>query len=459
MNFLTSIIKHIGIALISLGTLFAGHSFQAGTTFTPVQCAQTTLSGAGITSSATTIPVTAFTNMGGSITLTQAMFGTTGYATLEPNNPSKTENISFTGITQNANGTASLTGVTRGLDFVSPYQASTTLQKAHSGGQYLICSNSAPFYGQFALLNNPQTFPSLNTFTDPPIVTNSATATNQLASVSYVNGIAFGSTPVLVPAGGTGQTQFASGAILVGNGSGNILASSSPTVNFITATSSSGTSNFNGNVTINGTLTAPNYNNVLGSSTISTTLNVGTVNATSSINLNGVAIKPYLRTISITTGTNTTSSASTTLASITIPANTLVANNVLKIDAEYEAHSTATCNYAIQFGTGNATSTYAAGLIAANSTPDVNLGSMNVNIYATTTTGQIGFGNSYNLQTSAALGNSSNITTGASVLSYVLANMSAYNITAQTYVAFQAKMDTGSGGCFLDTVNVGVYSQ
>lgn len=128
-----------------------------------VSAKPTTLYGSGISSSATTITLTDLTvpNSNAPINFSTAFgsaSGTKAYATLEPKSATKKEFISFTGITQNANGTAILTGVTRGLDFQSPYTASSTLRKSHAGGTSVVISNSPQFYQQIIdYINNATT--------------------------------------------------------------------------------------------------------------------------------------------------------------------------------------------------------------------------------------------------------------------------------------------------------------
>lgn len=159
MNKLSSLVVGFGLVLSSLlhpvatyHKLTAEPAQQslgaASTSFTPVQARSSTLSGSGATAGATTLNLTAFVTPGGT-PITMANFGNIGYVTIEPGT-SKEENTSFTGITQNANGTAQLTGVSRGLSFTYPYAASSTLAKAHAGGSVVVTSNSAPFYSQFA---------------------------------------------------------------------------------------------------------------------------------------------------------------------------------------------------------------------------------------------------------------------------------------------------------------------
>ena len=73
------------------------------------------------------------------------------YGTLDPQT-SKPEFISFTGITQNADGTATLTGVTRGLSRTpagSACIASTTLAQAHAAQSIFIVSDSPCFFYEY----------------------------------------------------------------------------------------------------------------------------------------------------------------------------------------------------------------------------------------------------------------------------------------------------------------------
>lgn len=170
---------------------------QSFGSFTPVGGQTYTLSGAGINSSATSITLNSFTTPDGRA-LAMSMFGSIGYAVIDPNSPTKIEDVTFTGITQNANGTAVLTGVSRGMDFVSPYAASTSLAYSHSGGAYLILSNSAGFYGQqFLFSNNLGSSTAIITFspTAPPQYYPSVGAqatgginstSSEFASIAYV---------------------------------------------------------------------------------------------------------------------------------------------------------------------------------------------------------------------------------------------------------------------------------
>ena len=204
MNIILGIGKVLATAWLGLGMLFnpATYSPQQnfGTSFTPVQTQKTILAGAGIGLSDSSIVLQSLKLPDGTV-ITMANFGDIGYATIEPG-ASKEEQISFTGITQNANQTATLTGVSRGLAFVSPYAPTASLQRSHAGGSTLIITNTAAFYSQFAALKNNATVTGQWTFTtsSPPILNSSSSAdvTNpaQFTTKAYVdNSVISGGVP------------------------------------------------------------------------------------------------------------------------------------------------------------------------------------------------------------------------------------------------------------------------
>lgn len=204
MNLFKYIISAILAAVILIGGVVTGEKFvqpassastQSFGSFTPVGGQTYTLSGSGITSTQNTVPLTSFTTPDGRA-LVMSDFGSVGYAVIDPNSPSKIEDITFTGISQSPNGTATLTGVSRGMDFISPYLASSSLAYSHAGGAYLILSNTAGFYGQqFFFLNNNGTSSATLVFgsTTPPMYDADPVWLNFtpqiLADVSYVNSV------------------------------------------------------------------------------------------------------------------------------------------------------------------------------------------------------------------------------------------------------------------------------
>lgn len=115
------------------------------------------LSGSGVTSTATSIIVEALEFPDGT-DITMAMFGgTIGFATLEPKVKSKKEFISFSGITNNGDGTWTLTGVTRGLKPYTPFDQDLNLRYSHAGATTLIFSNPPQVYDKFAAKDNDET--------------------------------------------------------------------------------------------------------------------------------------------------------------------------------------------------------------------------------------------------------------------------------------------------------------
>lgn len=163
-----------------------------------VQNQVATLAGSGVSAAATSIILTSFYQIDGTTTLTMTNFGTIGYGTIEPGNATQEEQISFTGITQNANGTATLTGVSTVL-FISPYTATSGLAKSHPGGSQFIISNTAGFYNSLTGKDDDETITGTWTFTNPnyPLMDASSplpTAAAQLATKAYVDSVAFGTT-------------------------------------------------------------------------------------------------------------------------------------------------------------------------------------------------------------------------------------------------------------------------
>lgn len=189
--------------LTKLGAIFLSLAFSLGAvhqtpqTFgavTPVSASQFTLAGAGINSTQTTIQLSSFTTPDGR-PIVMTMLGSIGYGALEPQTTAKLEDVTFSGVTQNTNGTATLTGVTRGNDFVTPYAASTTLAKAHAGGATFILTNTAGFYTQFASLANTESITGVWTFAStsaPQYDANYTASGNQFVSYNQLNNVVVG---------------------------------------------------------------------------------------------------------------------------------------------------------------------------------------------------------------------------------------------------------------------------
>ncbi len=152
------------------------------------------LAGAGNNVGDTTLVLSNLLAIDGTTHLTMAMFGTKGYATIEPGNGTQEEQISFTGITNNASGTDTLTGVSTVL-FISPYTETSGLAKVHAGGTQLVISNTAGFYNNFAVLSDAETISGVWTFSTVPVSATDPTGSTQVANKHYVDGVAIAGAP------------------------------------------------------------------------------------------------------------------------------------------------------------------------------------------------------------------------------------------------------------------------
>jgi len=165
---------------------------------------------ASISLSDTTIALSSF-NFPDGTAIVSGDLGSLNFATLEPGT-SREEQFSFTGLS----GT-SLTGVTRGLRFDSPYTQDTSLRVAHAAGAILVISNTAAYYDQFINKNNDETYVETLTFTAPNYpkmssVTNAPVDDEELASKKYVDDTSGGASVSKnreVIAGNAGETVAA----------------------------------------------------------------------------------------------------------------------------------------------------------------------------------------------------------------------------------------------------------
>lgn len=147
------------LALSIAGTIGFKSDAPAAGSFNPTGGGTYTLQ-SSISSSQTTITLTSFTEPVSNIPYTMSYLNSDiAYGTIAPSSGTS-EFVSFTGITQNANGTAQLTGVTRGLARTpgnTGCVASTTLARAYPGQTQFILGNSPCFYSEYATKRNDQT--------------------------------------------------------------------------------------------------------------------------------------------------------------------------------------------------------------------------------------------------------------------------------------------------------------
>lgn len=213
--------------VMGLGLLWGGHIALA--TFNPVG-GGTYLLQASVSSTQSTITLTSFAEPGSGIPLTMAyMNSAIEYGAINPSS-GNSEFISFTGVTQNANGTALLTGVTRGLSRTpgtGGCVASTTLAHAYPGQTQFILSNSPCYYSQYAVKQNNEIISGQWTFTTFPITPASPAASETTAGISQLSTAA-------QAAAGTSVGSSAFRLVLPGNIASSTFATSSANVVVIT---------------------------------------------------------------------------------------------------------------------------------------------------------------------------------------------------------------------------------
>lgn len=171
---------------------------------------------ASISSTATSITLSSFALPVSGTLITMAVLNTDiAYGTIGPKT-SSAEFISFTGITQNANGTATLTGVTRGLDKVSPFTTNATYKLPHSGQTLFILSDAPQVFNEYAAKRSDNTFTGTNLFSGVAPQTNvDPVAGNDLARLSYIQALVLGTlTTINVIVPGTAGETLANGNLI-----------------------------------------------------------------------------------------------------------------------------------------------------------------------------------------------------------------------------------------------------
>lgn len=180
-----------------------------------------------ISSTQTTITLSSFLVPVSGDAFTMALMNTTiAYGTISPRT-SQSEFISFTGITNNGDGTYTLTGVTRGLNKTYPFTEDSDFKLPHPGGSQFILSDAPQVFYKYSVISNDETITGRKQF--PTGGTASAAVVgasyvapvqdNEVATKKYVDDTAsFGAplatttTPGLIALGST--TQIEAGVIL-----------------------------------------------------------------------------------------------------------------------------------------------------------------------------------------------------------------------------------------------------
>lgn len=166
--------------------------------FLPLQAQPFSLAGSGAIIGDTSLTLKSFTDIDGNL-ITMSELGLVAFMTLEPGNGTLEEQISFSGVTQNTNGTATLTGVSS-VTFASPYTKTSGLKKTHAGSTIAILSNTSGFYNQFVAKDDDGTISEVLTFTAPnypqiDVPATLPTLDGQFATKKYVDGVAVSGAP------------------------------------------------------------------------------------------------------------------------------------------------------------------------------------------------------------------------------------------------------------------------
>jgi hypothetical protein len=166
------------------------------------------LAGSGAIIGATSITLKSMLDIDGNALSMAGTFGDIGYGTIEPGNGDQEEQISFTGLVNNANGTVTLTGV-KNVQFVYPYTETSGLAKTHPGSSVFVISNTSGFYNQITSKDNDETITGKWTFDTVPSSTELPVADEDLANKEYVLSVVNGgpiSTESVIIAGTAGET-------------------------------------------------------------------------------------------------------------------------------------------------------------------------------------------------------------------------------------------------------------
>ena len=372
------------------------------------------LAGSGIGITDTSIKLQKFKTRSG-VNITMTDFGDTGYGTLEPESDAKFELVSFTGLTQNSDGTATLTGVTRGLLPVAPYTASTTLRLSHSGGARFIISNPPQLYAEAAFKDNDESvtgqwsFPTSTASaaqTGTGFVMDGTFPTSTLANIDYVNRVA---TSGVADASQTvaGKVEIATGAETASStGAGGTTALLVPPASLFTSTSSA-----SGKVPVVGpnNKLSQNFLNLAesyawtephtfsSSTRLSASSTIGVAGATSTFrggldftnaSTTGLVISNLIEASSTNVSAIETT-ATTTLFTVPIPANILIGNNVVVADVYFSLAQQNGAGDNHQFRASYGGTNFATLNIQAT-TPDVLTGKLEIYLIANGSSAQEG---------------------------------------------------------------------
>ena len=195
MNIFQSIGKALAGLGIFVGSIFGYHQEANLASINPIGGQTYTLSGSGISSSASSITIQSLTVTQTGQPIQQSDLGTKFDLTIEPGNKLKQEVVECTTVAQNANGTATVSGCSRGMSPIYPYTASSTIAFTHAGGSQIIFSDPPQLFNRYAGKENSETISGTWTYnsTTPPVYDHTFTVSSsslQLAPAYFVAGAA-----------------------------------------------------------------------------------------------------------------------------------------------------------------------------------------------------------------------------------------------------------------------------
>lgn len=169
-----------------------------------------------------------FTDIDGNTITMSADFGTTGFGTVEPGSRDREEQIVFTGVTNNADGSSTLTGVSN-VSFIAPYTQTSGFLKSHPGGVTFVISNTSGYYNTFANKGNDETITGAWLVPDP-------IANTQIANKEWVLSVVSGgpvSTDTVIVNGTAGENLSSGNLIYVKSSDGKWYKTSGSTASTI----------------------------------------------------------------------------------------------------------------------------------------------------------------------------------------------------------------------------------
>lgn len=147
------------------------------------------LAGSGALTGDVTVTLKSMLDIDGNAITMVGAFGTKGFGTIQPNAGTQEEQIAFTGLVNNADGTTTLTGVSS-VTMLDPYTETSGLLKTHAGSTVFVITNTSGYYGGFANKFNDEHIDDSSSWTIRDPVLNLEVANKQ-----YIDNVAIAGAP------------------------------------------------------------------------------------------------------------------------------------------------------------------------------------------------------------------------------------------------------------------------